>query len=106
MKLTHLANQKVIIARLSPVAGSSTKIALTTVTAALGHLQPQGRENYQMATGITGKNYVIYVDGGTDIQENDQLKDESGNIYTVRAGGVTRWQHGAMDYYEVYLTQK
>jgi hypothetical protein len=107
MKLTHLANQKIVIARLTPVASSiNRQIALTTVTAALGHLQPLARDGSQLATGVTGKNYVIYLDGGTDIQENDQLKDESGNIYTVRSSGVTRWRHGAMDYLEVYLTQK
>ena len=105
MKLTHLANQKVIIARLQPVSGSATKLALSTVTATLGHLQSLAPDKTQMIQGVPGKTFVIYLDGGIDIQENDQLKDEDGNIYTVRKGGVTKWIHGAMDYLEVYLSR-
>jgi hypothetical protein len=104
MKLTHLANQRVVIARLTPV-GANSKLALTTVTFALGHLQPLGLEKTMAIAGVPGKTYRLYLDKSDDIKENDQLKDESGFIYTVRKGGVTRWQHGAMDYQEVYLTR-
>lgn len=101
MKLTNLANQRVIISRMVAVSGAN-KI-LSTVTAAFGTLQPVQNEKVQMVAGVTGKAYVIFVDGDIDIKEGDQLKDEDGNIYTVVHGGVTRWQHGSMDYKEVVL---
>lgn len=105
MKLTHLANQRVIISRLQPVGGSSTRLALSTVTAAFGHLQPVAAEKTALVGGIMGKTFRIWVDHGVDLEEADQLKDEAGNIYTVKKGGVTRWQHGAMDFQEVIIIQ-
>lgn len=106
MKLTHLANQRVVICRLLPVSGSSSRLALSTMTAVFGHLQPVAQEKTQSFPGaVPGKLYRIYVDADIDIQEGDQLRDEDQNIYTVRKGGVTRWQHGAMDYQEVFITR-
>lgn len=105
MKLTHLSNQRVIISRLMPVGGSSTTLALSTVTFAFGHLQPVAPEKVALIGGVMGKTYKIWVDKGIDIEEADQLKDEQDNIYTVKKGGVTKWQHGAMDYQEVIIIQ-
>lgn len=103
MKLQHLANQRVIISRLQQVGGTSTKLALSTVTAAFGHLQPIAAEKIGLVNGVFGKTYRIFCDNDVDIQEGDQLKDENSNIYTVRKGGVTKWQHGAMDFQEVLI---
>ena len=94
MKLTHLSNQRVIISRLLPVSGSSSKLALATVTQALGHLQPVSAEKVGLINGVFGKEYRIYVDHDIDIKEGDQLKDEQDNIYTVSAGIVTGKQIG------------
>ena len=105
MKLTHLANQKVIISRLFPVGGSTTRLALSTVTAAFGHLQPIAPDKVQLVQGVPGKTFRIFCDGDLDILEGDQIKDEAGKIYTVRKGGVTRWNHGAQDFKEIYLQQ-
>lgn len=105
MKLTHLSNERVIIARLMPVSGSRSKLALSTVTAAFGTLQPLGLEKTLRAGGVPGALYKIFLEFDVDVQEGDQLKDEDGNVYTVRKGGVTKWRHGAMDYREVYLTK-
>jgi len=106
MKLTHLSNMKIVISRLQAVSGTADRLALSTVTAAYGHLQPVAREKIQLVEGIPGKTYYIFVDGDIDIKENDQLKDEDGNIYTVKRGGVTKWMHGAMDYQEILIIQK
>lgn len=103
MKLTHLANQKVVISRLVRVSGN--KYALSTVTACLGYLESLAGDKNLVFDGVAGKVYRIFLDKADDIKEDDQLKDELGNIYTVRKGGVTRWQHGAMDYQEVFLTR-
>jgi hypothetical protein len=103
MKLTHLANQRIVISRLSAVTGTSDRLALSTVTAVFGHLQPVANEKVQLINGVPGKTYLIFVDGDIDMQEGDQLKDENENIYTVKKGGVTKWVHGAMDYQEVLI---
>lgn len=105
MKLTHLSNMRIIISRLQPVSGSSSRLALSTVTAAFGHLQPVATEKVQLVNGVPGKTYRIFVDGDIDIQEGDQLKDEDGKIYTAKSGAVTRWRHGVMDYKEIILIQ-
>ena len=104
MKLTHLSNQRVIISRLSPVAGSS-KLALTTLTACLGTLQPIAAEKVMLVNGVPGKTYRIFVEHDIDLQESDQLKDEAGKIYTVKIGGITKWQQGTIDYQEVLIIQ-
>lgn len=103
MKLQQLANQRVIITRMMAVGGSRSNLALSTVTAAFGHLQPVSAEKVGLINGVFGKSYKIFVDSDVDIKEMDQLRDEESNIYTVRKGGVTRWQHGAMDYKEVII---
>lgn len=105
MKLTHLANQKIVITRLQPISAGSNKLAMSTVTAALVHLQPASPEKTQAIGGVSGKTYRIFTDFDVDLQPHDKLKDEAGNIYEVRTGGVTRWRHGAMDYLEVFITQ-
>ncbi len=105
MKLQHLANQRVIISRMMPVGGSTSRLALSTVTAAFGHLQPLAAEKVSLVNGVYGKTFAIWVDFDVDLKELDQLRDEDGNIYTVRKGGVTRWKHGAMDFQEVLLTR-
>lgn len=103
MKLQHLANQRVIISRMQRIGGSKSHLALSTVTAAFGHLQPITDQKAELYGGVFGQNYKIWVDAGVDIKERDQLKDEQGNVYTVRKGGVTRWRHGAMDFQEVVI---
>lgn len=103
MKLQHLANQRIIISRMQAITPGSRNMVLSTVTAALGHLQPVGPEKASLVNGVFGKAYRLFVDNDVDLAEGDQLKDEAGNVYTVRKGGVTRWQHGAMDYQEVVI---
>jgi hypothetical protein len=103
MKLTHLSNQQIIISRPTPVNGSVRNLILATVTVALGHLQPVAPEKVALLGGVFGKTYRIFVEHDIDILEGDQLKDEANNIYTVTKGGITKWQHGAMDYQEVII---
>lgn len=105
MKLTHLANERIIISRLIAVSGTANRSILSTVTATLSTLQAIGLDKTLRAGGVPGSLYKIFCEGDIDIQENDQIKDEAGNVYTVRKGGVTRWRHGAMDYQEVYITK-
>jgi hypothetical protein len=106
MKLTHLANSKIVITRLMPISAGSNKLAMSTVTGALVHLQPASPEKTQAIGGVSGKTYRIFTDFDTDLMEGDKLRDEDGNIYEVRKGGVTRWRHGAMDFQEAFITQQ
>lgn len=103
MKLTHLANQTVIVSRLMPVNGSTARLALATVTAVSGHLQPVAAEKVQLVNGVVGKTYRIFVEGDIDIREGDQLRDEAGNTYTVKKGAATRWTYGILDFQEVII---
>lgn len=105
MRLTHLADETIIISRLVAVSGGGNKMALATVTAAVVTLQPLSLEKTIRAGGVPGALYKIFCGNEVSIKEGDQIKDEAGSVYTVRKGGVTRWRHGAMDYQEVYLTK-
>ncbi len=105
MKLVHLHNQRVIISRLQPVSGTSNRLALSTVTGINGHLQSMSMDKVMQIQGVPGKTFKIFLEADSDIQDGDQLKDESGNLYTVKKGGITRWAHGAMDFKEVLIIQ-
>lgn len=103
MRLTHLANQRVIITRMTAVSGF--KQAHATVTAAFGHIQPVSAEKTQSIGGVFGKTFRIFMDGDSGIQEGDMLRDEASRYYKVRAGGVSRRTYGAMDFSEVIIEQ-
>ncbi|HBX15904.1 MAG: hypothetical protein UV20_C0009G0021 [Candidatus Magasanikbacteria bacterium GW2011_GWA2_42_32] len=101
MKLTHWLNQTVIISRLTAVSGD--KIAMTTVTACQGHLQPLDAERTGLIGGVYGKTYRIWVDTSVTIQDGDKLKDDDGNFYKVKKGGVTTRSFGSIDYKEILI---
>jgi len=80
------------------VATTGNRIAYATVTADMGHIQPMDLEKGQISDGIFGKTFRLYIDGETDIQEGDRLRDVSNNLYTVVTGGVSRRNFGSFDY--------
>jgi hypothetical protein len=96
MKLTHLLNKEVIIARMATVSGD--RLAFSTVTAEMMHIQPMSDSKSQLTEGVFGKVFRIYTDGNVDVQDGDRLKDEDGNYYTVRNDGVSRRTFGSFDY--------
>lgn len=101
MKITHLLTNTVVITRLSTVSGD--KQAYSTVTSVIGHIQPLSAEKTSLVEGVFGKTYKIYTDGSTDINEGDRLKDEDGNYYTVKSGGVSRRTFGSFDHNEIII---
>ena len=101
MKLTHLLNRRIIIARMVTTTGN--RIAYVTVTADMGHIQPMDLEKGQISDGVFGKTFRLYMEGETDIQEGDRLKDNNGNFYTVVSGGVSRRNFGSFDFKVVVL---
>ncbi len=80
------------------VTTSGNKIAYTTVTSDLGHIQPMELDKTQIIEGVFGKTFRLYMEGEVDIREGDRLKDDVGNFYTVVSGGVTRRNFGSFDY--------
>ena len=96
MKLTHLLNKKIIIARMITTSGN--KIAYSTVTADMGHIQPMDLEKGQISEGVFGRTFRLYIEGEVDIQEGDRLRDIDNNFYTVVTGGVSRRNFGSFDY--------
>lgn len=96
MRLTHLLNKRVIIARFATVSGD--KMAFSTVTAEMMHIQPVGDTSTLLDEGVYGKQFRIYCDGGADLRAGDRLRDSSGNYYTVMDDGVSNRSFGSMDY--------
>ena len=96
MRLTHLMNNRTIIARKTAVSGD--RLAYTTVTAEMLHFQPVADSATEIRDGTFGKQFKIYCDGGANLQEGDRLRDEDGRNYTVMPDGVSRRTMGSIDY--------
>ena len=96
VRLTHLLKNRIIISRMTAVTGF--KQAFSTVTSEMGCIQPIGKEKAGLVDGVFGKAFRIYVEGDTDIRPGDRLRDENGNKYTVKSGGVTPMSYGSFDY--------
>jgi len=96
MRLNHLTNNKVFIARKVAVTGD--KLAYVTVTSEMMNIQPTGDSSTEIREGTFGKQFRIYCDGGVDLREGDRLRDEDGNYYTVMPDGVSRRTVGSLDY--------
>lgn len=100
----HLATNRFVLTRLTPVSGY--KSAYATTTFALAHLQPLAAQKTQLYDGVMGKTYAIYADGFLDVQEGDRFRDMNTNkLYRVVNGGVTRRTMGAVDYNEIIVQQ-
>ena len=96
MRLTHLFDNRTIIARKVTVSGD--KMAYVTVTAEMMNYQPVADSATEIREGTFGKQFKIYADGGADLQEGDRLRDENGVEYTVQPDGVSRRTMGSIDY--------
>jgi len=85
------------------VTTSGSRIAYSTVTAEMGHLQPTDLEKGQISEGVFGKTFRLYMEGEADVKEGDRLKDPEGVLYTVVSGGVSRRNFGSFDYKIIVL---
>jgi hypothetical protein len=78
----------------------------STVTGCKGNLQPASPSKTESFDGVMGKTFTIYVDGTIDVAEEDKFKDiDTGKVYKVMTGGVTRRTMGAIDYSEVTVVE-
>lgn len=97
MKLTHLCNKQVVIARMATVSGN--RMAFSTVTTEMVHIQPMTNAKSGLGTeGVFSKTYRFYTDGDVDLQEGDRLRDANNDYYTVKADGVSRRSFGSIDF--------
>lgn len=95
--LAHIATNQFIITRKTSVSGFRSAFATTTGIRA--NLQPLTDAKAQIFDGVPGKSFTIYADGVLDIQEGDRLRDiNTGELYQVMTGGVSRRTHGSIDY--------
>jgi hypothetical protein len=102
MKLAHLLNKQITIARM--VTESGDKLLFTTVTVEMGHIQPMGNSASEVADGVFSKAFRVYMDGCTDVREGDYLRDQStGDKFIVKADGVSRRSFGSIDFLIVIL---
>ena len=102
MSLVHLMTNRVIIARKVTTTGD--RLAYSTVTAEMMNIQPAGDSASEIREGVFGKSFKLYMDGDTDIQEGDRLRDtDTGNIFTVVPDGVSRRTMGSLDFLVVVV---
>ena len=102
MRLTSMATEEMVVLRMSEV--SDNKMAFSTVTASVqGNLQNLGDQKNQIDDGIFGKSFIFYTDGQVTLLPGDQLRDDSGNIYTIKSGGISIRQHGNISFTKVVI---
>ena len=102
VKLTHLLNKKIIIARFATISGD--KMAFSTVTAQMMHIQPISDDKSPIDDGVFGKSFTVYTEGSADLQDGDRLRDNAtGDTYTVVSGGTTRRTFGCIDFLQVVV---
>jgi len=104
MTFVNLLTSQVIVARLSPVAGSSRTTFITVTTSIDVNIQQVDDTKALRLGGAVGKTYKIYAESGTDIRGGDRLKDlDDGSIYQVMAGGVYDMTLGNLDHLEIMV---
>ena len=102
--LAHLSSNQFITTRL--VATTGFKQEYSTVTGVKGNLQPASPTKTELFAGVMGKTFTMYIDGTVDVLELDRFRDiDTGFIYQVMNGGVSRRTMGAIDYSEVTVQQ-
>lgn len=100
-RITHLTDKQIVISRL--VETTPNKLVMSTVTADFAHIQPDTNYKSQLTDGVFGKRFRAYVDGATDIQEGDRIRDQDGITYNVISDGVSRRLYGSFDHKEIIL---
>jgi len=101
MRFLHFSSKTVIVSRMT--AGGNNTMILATVTSIRGHIQPLDAERTRLIDGVYGKSYRIWVDTGVSLEDGDRLKDDDGNFYKIRKGGITARAEGSIDYQEVLI---
>lgn len=95
--IVHLLNNETVIARLQ-TTGSGDKIAMSTVTTEMSHIQPINDSKNELSEGVFGRRFRAYFDTGVDVKAGDRLRDDSSNYYTVVSGGVITRSFGSINY--------
>jgi len=101
MAITHLLNNTIVVERLQEIVGTD-RMAMLTVTASLPcHIQPNSDKKSGVADGVYAKQFVIYLDSGSDVKAGDRVKSSDGYEYTVVSDGVTLYSFGSIDFLKV-----
>lgn len=104
MKFTNLLTKTVIVSRLMPVAGFKGKSIWATATTTLEcEIQQVDAEKAVNIGGAVGKTFILFADADANLEDGDKLKDENGQIYQVKAGGVSIKTLGSIDHMEVLV---
>lgn len=102
MLLTHLLTNKLVVLRLAD-SGVDKMVYTTTTASCMAAIQPQEFSKSEKSTGVFGKTYNLYSDGNVALYQGDKLRDEVGNLYIVKSGGVTYRQHGRIGYQKIVV---
>ena len=92
-------DDQIRISRLKTTSGS--KMAYVATATADATIQPLGKGQGQLDTGLYGSTYVAYCDDSVPVQKGDRIKDRDGNIYNVDSV-ITR-PYGSFPYKEIIL---
>lgn len=103
MGIQHLCRSAIKILRYKDLGGD--KMAFSTVTAAMAHIQPATDSKRAIADGVFGKQFRIYTDAGMNIHQGDKIRDADCNEYTVVSDGATERSFGSISY-KLLLVEK
>ena len=101
--IEHLCHDAIRILRYEDLGGD--KMAFSTVTSAMAHIQPLNDSKRGLTEGVYGKQFKIYMDVGRNIQQGDRLRDINCHEYTVMSDGETERSFGSISY-TILLVEK
>jgi hypothetical protein len=99
------ANHTITVYRNRQI-GSANRFSMSaTFTAYSADIQPAAAERQALVPDRYGAVFSAWVDSTDEIQEGDEVHDEAGKVYSVRA--VQKWQAGGgfadLDHLELTL---
>lgn len=81
VSIDYFFDKRIVISRLSTVSGNRKALVSTGTIDA--HIQRLDSEPDFKIYGVLGATHKAWVDISEDVQQGDNVRDPSGNIYTV-----------------------
>jgi hypothetical protein len=104
MAIQRFFTESITISRLSPTEGN--KIAYGEVGTVRGHIQALADEARQALGIIQEKAWKAWVPVDADVEENDTLTDEGGQVYKIREIVTKDYSFAANKHKELILMEQ
>lgn len=104
MTIRRFFDKEVVVQRLKVISGYKKTFQSTATVD--GHIQALDDTARQVLGIVEEKAWKAWFDVDTDIQENDRITDEDGNVYVVREVVKKDYGFGTNVHLEVILEEQ